>query len=163
MDRVLSSLQRKTDMQIGRILSRDFFLYLLDLEVKRARRYLNFFCILNLKLVPLPGHEDDTGLQNSLYILSRPLIEIVRECDILGSLENYQLAVILPSADPESSDRARLRIESTLEYYDLKKAGYSISIDQICFPRDGTEIADLISKIRGIGQSRINFQRTTFC
>ena len=35
-----------------RILDKDLFLYLLDLEVKRARRYQNFISILLMKLVP---------------------------------------------------------------------------------------------------------------
>ena len=134
-------------MERGQILNRDLFLYLLDLEVKRARRYQNFFCILKLKLVPLPGHEDDKELENSYCILRRLLTETLRDSDILGSLENYQLAVILPYADPENSHHVRLRFESMLAHYDLKKESYSISIHETCFPRDGTVPADLIPKV----------------
>ena len=83
----------------GRILERDFFLQLLDLEVRRARRYQNFFCILVMKLNQLWGQ--DNGMhRNSCYEkLTRSLKGELRESDILGSLNDDCVAAILPYGD----------------------------------------------------------------
>ena len=40
---------------IDRILTREIFFYFLDLEVKRSRRYQNFFSILVVTLAELPA------------------------------------------------------------------------------------------------------------
>jgi hypothetical protein len=47
--------------ELSRILNQEIFLYLLDLEVKRARRYQDFFCILVLNLNRIPSHDNGKG------------------------------------------------------------------------------------------------------
>ena len=136
-------------MEIGRILNRELFLYLLDLEVKRARRYQNFFCVLSLKLSRLPGSANHTNLQNCFQTLSHWLSEELRESDILGSLGENQLAALLPYADLSSGTHARDRFDGGLKYFNFKNDGFQLSIDQVCFPKDGTDTADLIRKITG--------------
>ncbi len=138
-------------MERRRILSREMFLYLLDLEAKRAIRYQNFFCILKLKLSRLPDFENSKGLQTCYQTLIHLLIEELRESDILGSLGDDQLVILIPYGDPSAGGSARSRLEGTLKYYDFKKEGYELMIDQISFPLDGTDTPDLVGKLWGRG------------
>ena len=136
-----------TEMKRGRILPRDLFLFLLDFEVKKAKRYQEYLGILNLKLSPLPGHEKDGDLATCYQTLSSFLIESFRESDIFGSLGVDKLAILLPYSDSFEIGHARSRIETDLKNYEFKKKGYEILIDQICFPMDGTDTADLVGKL----------------
>ncbi len=52
----------KGEGEFGRILKRDLFLFLLDLEVKRARRYQNFLSILIMKIVGSSYSNNGEGL-----------------------------------------------------------------------------------------------------
>jgi GGDEF domain-containing protein len=132
--------------------NRAMFLYLIDLEVKRAQRYQNFFCILKLKLSQIPDYENGKGLQTCYQTLRHLLIEEMRESDILGSLGDDQLAILIPYADPSSGGSARSRLEGSLKYYESKNEGYKVMIDQISFPIDGTNAADLVEKLLGPGK-----------
>lgn len=141
--------ERGAEMGLSRILNREIFLYLLDLEVKRARRYQNFFSVLILKLVQLSSKENGSGLHNRCNQLSHLLQEEFRESDILGSLGENKLAALLPYADVSAVGQARSHFQASLEYCDFKKEGYEVRIDQICFPMDGTDTRDLIRKVIG--------------
>jgi len=134
-------------MEIGRICSREWFLDLLDKEIKRARRHQYFFCILTLTLSQLPNNNDDNGLQTCVQRLIHFLGKESRESDILGFLAEYQLAVILPYTDPNAARHAQSRFEDGLKDYDFKKEGCEVKIDRICFPTDGLNTTDLIEKV----------------
>jgi len=135
---------------VDRILTRKTFLYFLDLEVKRSRRYQNFFTILVLKLAEVPGRENGNGLQACYRRLSHLLAEEMRDSDILGAVGENRLAVILPYADLFSGGHTRSRFESSLQFYDFKRDGYQVVVEQLCFPRDATDTSDLIRKLGGI-------------
>ncbi len=145
----LDSDPAKKEAGLNRILNLEIFLYFLDLEVKRAQRYQNFFCILTLKLTQLSEHDNGQSLQTCYQKLTRFLTEELRESDILGSLEKNKLAVLLPSADPSAGNHVKFRFESSLKYYDFNHEGYEVKIDQICFPMDGTDTVDLVKKVTG--------------
>lgn len=132
-----------------RVLSRDAFFHFLDLEVKRSRRYQNFFCILVLKLVELHGHESGRVLQACVQRLAHLLMEEMRDSDILGALEESRLAVLLPYADLLAGGDTRSRFENCLRYYDFSRDGYYIEIQRLCFPRDGTDTPALVEKMIG--------------
>lgn len=132
---------------LGRILSREVFLYLLDLEVKRARRYQEFFSVLVMSLICLSNQDNGHSQQKCFEILSNLLREEFRDSDILGSLGEEKLAAILPYADASACNVARLRFEGSLKYCDFSQAGYEVKIDQICFPGDGTDINELVKKV----------------
>jgi GGDEF domain-containing protein len=142
--------ERGAEVELSRILNREIFLYLLDLEVKRARRYQNFFSVLILKLVQLSSKDNGRGLHNCYNQLSHLLREEFRESDILGSLGENKLVALLPYADVSAGGQARSHFEASLEYYDFKKEGYEVKIDQLCFPMDGTDTRDLIKKVIGV-------------
>jgi diguanylate cyclase (GGDEF)-like protein len=133
----------------GRILNRDLFLFLLNLEVKRARRYQNFLCLMLLKIKQFSQEGDGGGLQACNRTLSNLLAEEIRESDIVGSFELNKLVVLLPYADEKAGACVKSRFEDTLKYYDFKSKGYEIMIDQVCFPVHGTDTMDLISKALG--------------
>jgi GGDEF domain-containing protein len=141
--------EKGEEMGLSRILNREIFLYLLDLEVKRARRYQNFFSVLILKLVQLSNHDNCSGLNTCYKQLIHLLREEIRESDILGSLGENKLVALLPYADMSAGGQVRSHFESSLKYYDFKKEGYEVRIDQICFPMDGTDATDLIKKAIG--------------
>jgi GGDEF domain-containing protein len=142
--------------EAARVLSRDTFLHFLDLEVKRSRRYQNFFCILILKLSELPHRGNSRELQPCLQRLARLLTEEMRDSDILGTLEESRLAILLPYADLLAGGDTRSRFENSLRYYDFSRDGYYVEIEQVCFPRDGTDTPDLIQKMIG---AESNFHR----
>jgi len=136
-------------MATGRILSRELFLYVLDLEVERARRYQNCFGVLWLKLSQIPGQEKRKGLQECYQSLGNWLRGELRESDILGSLGDDYLAVLLPYADVAGSGYVRSRLEGGLKYFDFKNAGYLVTIDQVSYPKDATVTKDLVPKVSG--------------
>ncbi len=149
---VESVLRGGTDER--RVLDREFFLYLLDLEVKRSRRYQNFFCVMILRLKEVPGGSMEKGLQSSYERLARLLQEEVRDSDILGALGERKLAVILPYADASAGIYTRSRFENSLQYCDFRGEGCQVLVEQVCFPNDGTDTSDLVRKV--IGSDGVN-------
>lgn len=137
-------------MGVTRFLSRELFLYILDLEVERARRYQEFFSVLRLKLFPLPGQHVGEGQQKCYQSLINWLGGELRESDLVGSLGDDHLAVLLPYADLSVGRHVKTRLEDSLKYFGFKNDGYEVTIDQICFPKDGTVTKDLVSKVTGI-------------
>jgi len=134
-----------TEVMRNRVLNTDFFLYLFDHEVKRARRYQNFLSILILKLAAL-SKDDGGDLQTSYMMLTNLLAEEIRETDIIGHIAKNTVAVILPYADFSAGNKAKSRVEEILKCCDFKSRGYDVNINQIFFPMNGTETMDLIKK-----------------
>jgi len=130
----------------GRILNRDLFLFLLDLEVKRARRYQNFLCLVFFKIKQFSREGNVGGLKDCYQTLSDLLVEQIRESDIIGSIELGKLLVLLPYADSQAGAHVKSRFEDALRYYDFRSKGFEIIIDQVCFPVNGTDTIDLIKK-----------------
>jgi GGDEF domain-containing protein len=144
------SFMKGAGADMNRVLNREIFLYLLDLEVKRSRRYQNFFCILILRLKELPDQDDGKGLQACYRRLAHLLAEEARDSDILGTLGEKRLAVILPYADMSSGSFTRSRFESSVQYCDFPREGYQVVVEQVCFPRDGADTPDLVRKVIGV-------------
>ena len=129
-----------------RILKEDLFLYLLDLEVKRARRYQNFISILLMKLEPSSGEGNEKNFDTCHQTLTHVLKAEMRETDILGSLGTNGLVALLPYADVSAGRQAKTRFEKSLDGYDFKDKGYDVTVHQFCYPRNGTNTFDLIKK-----------------
>ena len=135
--------------ELNRVLNQEVFLYLLDLEVKRSRRYQNFFCILILKLKELPDQNDGRALQACYQRLTHLMAEEARDSDVLGTLGQKRLAVILPYADMSSGSYTRSRFENSLQYCDFTREGYQVVVEQLCFPSDGADTPALVRKVIG--------------
>ena len=130
-----------------RILPREMFLSLLDFEVKRSRRYQNFFCILVLKLNQISNHDNGIQQRSCYQKMAHLLEEELRESDIVGILSDNSIAAILPYGDPVSGENAKARFDRNLKYFDFPKDGYEIIVDRICFPTDSTNTSDLIKRL----------------
>ena len=131
----------------GRVLGRDFFLHLLDLEVKRARRYQNFFCILVMRLNQLSNHDNGAHQSSCYRKLTHLLEDEFRESDILGAIDESSVAALLPYGDVTAGNNTRFRFEGCLKYLDFKTDGYEVAIDQVIFPMDGTDTTELVRKV----------------
>ena len=149
MEKLKDQVQGAMKTGFGRIMNRDLFLYLLDLEVKRARRYQNFLCLMLLKIKIFSRDDNGGDLQTCNQTLGHLLMEEIRESDIIGSLDLNKLVVLLPYADMKMGAYVKSRFEDILKYYDFKKNGFEIMVDQICFPIHGTDTVDLIRKALG--------------
>ena len=131
----------------GRILNRDLFHFVLDIEVKRSRRYQNFLCLMLFKIKQFPQEGDRENVQACYRKLGDLLMEETRESDIIGSLEEMdRLVVLLPYADTKAGAHVKSRFEDALKYYDFKSRGIDILIDQVCFPVNGSDTMDLIQR-----------------
>jgi GGDEF domain-containing protein len=130
-----------------RILAPENFFTLIDLEVKRARRYQNFFSLLILSLRPLSGARDGNGAGASYQKLVRVAADELRESDILGSLGPDKLGALLPYAEQAEGVRIQSRFQRNLRNYAFGDDGYEVCIDQISFPLDGTDTAGLLKRI----------------
>ena len=131
-----------------RIKNREAFLYFLDLEVKRARRYQEFLSIIVLRLLQSAQVPEDKfiPMEECDKTLKDVLAKEVRETDILGTLEKDKIAILLPYADAESSGLAQSRIKHFLKPYDFKGKGCEVEFRRLCFPVDGINTMDLIDK-----------------
>ena len=136
-------------VELSRILSKELFLYLLDLEVRRARRYQNFLCLLALNLKQFSNNSDGWSLQTCYQTLSDLLKVEIRESDMLGSIGDNQLVLLLPYADGLAGSNAKSRLESILKCFDFRSKGYDVMINQICFPVNGTNTINLLKKALG--------------
>jgi GGDEF domain-containing protein len=138
---------------LDRILNRDLFHFVLDIEVKRSRRYQNFLCLMLFKIKQFSQEGDRGNMQACYRKLGDLLMEETRESDIIGSLELDRLVVLLPYADTKAGAHVKSRFEDALKYYDFKSKGVEIMIDQVCFPVNGSDTMDLIKWALRIEQS----------
>jgi GGDEF domain-containing protein len=149
MENLGDKSSKRVEFAFGRILNRDSFLFLLDLEVKRARRYQNFLCLMLFKIKQFSQEDHGSCLGTCYRILSDLLMEEIRESDIIGSLDSDKLVVLLPYADVKAGDYVQSRFEDALKYYDFENKGLEVIIDQVCFPIHGTDMTDLIKRALG--------------
>ncbi len=146
---VVRSYGKGAGTGLNRVLNRENFLYFLDLEVKRSRRYQNFFSIIVLRLRALPEGTEGLALQACYQKLTHLLAEEIRDSDILGTLGESMVAVLLPYADISAGGFMRSRFEDTLRYYDFHREGYRVTVEQVCFPSDVTDTPELVRRVMG--------------
>ena len=131
-------------LEFSRIMHKDLFFHFLDMEVKRARRYQNFLCLLLLSLKRCEGNGN--SLKTCHHVLTDLLMVEMRESDVLGTLSEEKLVALLPYADKRAGGLARTRFETILKYFDFKKKGYEVVIEEVCFPINGADTIDLIKR-----------------
>jgi hypothetical protein len=144
--------KEEAEVKWDRVLDKSVFLFLIDLEVKRARRYQNFLCILTLKLNAL-SKEESGDLQICYQMLTNLLTEEIRESDIIGQLSRDMVGVLLPYADVSAGNDAISRFEHSLKYWDFKHKGYEVMIDQVSFPAHETNTESLVKRVLEPGRS----------
>jgi hypothetical protein len=134
-------------VEVNRILNKDLILFLLDLEVKRGRRYQNFLSILILDLIALSSGDGGGDLEASYQMLTTLLGDEMRETDVVGALGEKRLLLLLPYADNVAGGQAKSRFEDVVKYYDFESKGYEVKIHQVSFPMNGTNTNDLMEKV----------------
>jgi GGDEF domain-containing protein len=133
----------------SRIFNREVFFQLLDLEVERARRYQNFFCLLILTVKRLTGQMERGALRDFYQKLCGLLSDGLRESDILGALDKDKVVALLPYADLMAGDSVKTRFEENLRYFNYHEERFEVEVKRLCFPADGTGTGDLIQRLTG--------------
>jgi len=130
----------------ARIKDKETFVYFLDMEVKRARRYKDFFSMILLRLMKPASHLQDVVTETACNKLKEVLAQETRETDILGITEEGEIAILLPYADEKSAELAQHRFNDLLESYVFVIGGPEINFKRVCFPSDGTTTVDILKK-----------------
>jgi len=134
----------------ARIKNKDSFVYFLVMEVRRARRYKEFFSIILLRLMK-PAHGlQDVAMKTARNKLKEVLAQETRETDILGTMEEDEIAILLPYTDAKSAELAQHRFNDLLEPYVFVVKGSEINFKRFCFPSDGTTPVDILNKMLDI-------------
>jgi GGDEF domain-containing protein len=127
----------------GHVFSKQSFIFLLDLEIKRARRYQNYLSLLSLTF----GHLNPS-LKNpniSLKTFASLLKDELRDMDVVGQGGTAnRILVMLPHADTAGAHKVRERLGQVLQDYGFGGKGLTIEIGEGCFPTHATNIDDLL-------------------
>ena len=126
----------------GHVFNRQSFLFLLNLEIKKALRYQNYLSLLSLTLNPVNSTLESPSI--TLKTLANLLKDELRETDVVGHCAANRLLVILPYADMTGANKVRKRLEQILQEYGFDEKGTDIEIGEVCFPTHATNIDDLL-------------------
>jgi GGDEF domain-containing protein len=130
----------------GHVFSRESFIFLLDLEIKRARRYQNYLSLISLTF----GHLKPSLGQNpsiSLKTLANLLKDELRDTDFVGQGAANRLLVMLPYADMMEAQKVRQKLEQILLKYGFGARELAIEIGEVCFPTHATNIEELLIRV----------------
>jgi diguanylate cyclase (GGDEF)-like protein len=128
---------------------RDFFLHLLELELKRSLRYQSFTSVL---LIEIP-------LNRKLHLSKPAILERVvnslssqiRETDIIGTTGEHTITVILLNCDKRSTSEVANRVNCwTSQYFGTDNngdgmSGSKVAVGAACFPTHATDSEHLLS------------------
>jgi len=126
----------------GHVFNRQSFLFLLNLEIKKAQRYQNYLSLLSLTFNPLNSTSENPSI--SLKTLAKLLKDELRDTDVLGHCAANRFLVMLPYADMVGAHNVRNRLEQILQDYGFGQKGANIEIAEVCFPTHATNIDDLL-------------------
>jgi diguanylate cyclase (GGDEF)-like protein len=131
-------------------LDRNFFEYLLELEVRKATRYLYYFSLLVVQLDRLKGHDTGSGEEAVHRTLGYLMRDEIRGTDLLGKRMDHSFFIVLHYTDLENAIKVGQRIRERVEHYTFEsgpeKKHRTISIGVSCFPTTANDVAGLIEK-----------------
>jgi hypothetical protein len=131
----------------GHVFNRQSFLFFLDLEIKRARRYQNYLSLLSFTLQdlnPSSGENPGVSVKNLAYLLKDEL----RDTDFVGEGEAAnRLLVMLPYADMAGVHKVREKLEKIFQEYGFGAEGLAVKISEVCFPTHATNIEELLGRV----------------
>lgn len=136
--------------RLTQTLNKDFFGYLLDLEVKKAARYLYFFSLMVLQR-DKPTHELTFSEEEMLLKrLSGLVREEIRGTDIIGRIGHDKFFILIDQADTNASFKVGDRIRDRIEHYAFRVDGHELmitaSIGTACFPTHANDLDSLLYK-----------------
>ena len=135
---------------LDRIKDRDTFVYFLDMELKRVRRYQDFFSIILLRLVKSAHRLQDVAMETVYDKVKEILAQEARETDILGDMEEGKIAILLPYADAKLAELAQQRFNDLLEPCDFIIKGLEINFKRFCFPSHARITGDILQEVLDI-------------
>ena len=122
----------------GQVFNRESFLFFLDLEVKRARRYQDYLSLLSLSS---PVGKNPSVSSKTFASLVK---DELRGTDLIGLGGENRLLVLLPHADMAAAHKVKQRLAQILEEYAFDKKGLMMKIDAVSFPTHATNVKDLL-------------------
>ena len=128
---------------------RDFFLHLLELELKRSLRYQSFTSVL---LIEIPANRK-LQLSKTATFLERVVTSLcsqIRDTDIIGTTKENTITVILLNCDKRSTSEVANRVNCwTSQYFSSNSndgiSGSSLGVGAACFPTHATDSEHLLS------------------
>ena len=125
-----------------RLLTAHAFDFVLDSELKRAVRSQSF-----LTLVVVEARREWDGLtmdadDGTVSEVARIVGHEVRDTDLLGSMQNGRMLLVLLDADDESSRRIIDRLVQRIDHYDFT-APLHISLGAACYPTHAVDADSL--------------------
>jgi len=135
-------------------LDRNLVEYLLELEVKKATRYLYYFSVLVIqpdRMMPGVDAATEEAVHERLGYLMR---DEIRVTDLLGKRLDNSFFIILHYTDLENAVNVGQRIRERVEHYTFEtgpgKDHRTISIGVSCFPTNANDVSGLIQKAEGL-------------
>ncbi len=136
--------------RLTEILERDFFQYLLDLEIHKAVRYLYFFSLCVIQ----PNREFGEERTDEEESITKTIVQLIRDeirgTDVVGRFGEDRFFVILHQADFEESREIGERILIKIRGYSFnikdQEIHRTVSIGAACFPTHANDINGLVSK-----------------
>lgn len=152
--------------RLTQTLNRDVFGYMLDLEVKKAARYLYFFSLMVLQRDKLPQNLTQSEEDALLKRLATLVREELRGTDTIGRMGHDKFFIIIDQADSQACYKVGDRIRDRIENYAFKVDGHDVimtaSIGTACFPTHANDLETLLHKAeyalslaRGSGGGRV--------
>jgi GGDEF domain-containing protein len=130
----------------GHVFRREDFFRLLDLEIKRARRYQNLFGVLRFEL---HGREAamSRNLGKDVKFVVKLLQEEIRETDVLAQTEKNEIMVILPYCDSSGSEIVHARLNNLIRDFHFGNQNVTVRSGVVCFPMEGTDMEEVLDKL----------------
>lgn len=123
-------------------IDRRTYLYLLEIETRRAIRYSHFFSLCHLGLDQNPN--DRTVLSSVADIVR----ETIRETDVIGLAEERTLSILLLNTEinymMQIGERIRTRVADQTFIAEQQAIRLTASIGGVCFPTHGNDAATLL-------------------
>lgn len=127
----------------GHVLDKKSFLFLLDMEIKRARTYQDHLSLLSFTFGHLtPSNRETPSI--SLKTLANLIKNELRDTDVVGQDRGNKILIMLPNADMAEAHKVRARLEQVLHNYGFGRKGFAIEIDEVCFPTQTANLEDIL-------------------
>ncbi len=130
------------------------------LEALRAARYGRSFSIVLMQVESLKGLDKKLDKKVLLEFLKKVItvvMDVVRNCDVVGMVHGKRIIVIFPESDYLGSLIAIRKLRRALSGVTLEGKPASIFFSQATFPRDANGYGELLS----IAENRIDLQRNS--
>ena len=137
---------------IGECYDFEVFQHLLDQEIKRSRRYSEFFSLLLISPDYSAGEGSDSiegKAQGFLALMVENVRQELRDTDFIGRYANDLAVVLLHSSAEEVrvvAERIKERIGRFIFPQELTpgRSRVTFSLGGACFPTDGTDLPSLL-------------------